>query len=131
MSAWPLNAEGEPDEPMATIGWLLNHFGAAPGLTARLIFLGGDVTPTAEGYRRMWAYTIIPTVNEAVSRFRDGWSALQIALADVTDEMLESECDDYPRKRGDRAVAALLNEVSHHGTQICMLRDMYTHRKPL
>lgn len=128
MSAWPLNAEGEPNEPMATIGWLLNHFGAAPGLTAQMDFVGGTVTPTVEGYRRMWGFTIIPTVDEAVTRFREGWSALDTALVDATDEMLEMDCDGHPWKRGDRAVAALLNEVSHHGTQICVLRDMYAHR---
>lgn len=129
MSAWPLNAEGEPNEPMATIGWLLNHIGAAPGLTARLDFLGGAVTPTDEGYRQMWAYTIIPMVDEAVARFRDGWAALGAALRDAPDEVLELERDGHPWKRGDRAVAALLNEVSHHGTQICMLRDMYAYRR--
>jgi hypothetical protein len=26
---------------------------------------------------------------------------------------------------GTTIVAATLNEVSHHGTQICMLRDLY------
>jgi hypothetical protein len=30
-------------EPMTTIGWLLNHFGAAPGLAATLQFVGGPV----------------------------------------------------------------------------------------
>ena len=128
MSAWPLNAAGEPNEPMATIGWLLNHFGAAPGLTAQLDFVGGIVSPTGEGYRRMWAYTVIPSVDEAVARFRDGWSALGTALDDASDETLELDRDGHPWKRGDRAVSALLNEVSHHGTQICMLRDIYTHR---
>jgi hypothetical protein len=126
MSAWPLNADGEPDEPMATIGWLLNHFGAAPGLTARMDFVGGSEVPTDEGYRRMWGYTVIPTVDEAVTRFRDGWAALGAALADATDEMLELDRDGHPWKRGDHAVAALLNEVSHHGTQICVLRDIYS-----
>jgi len=129
MSAWPMNAEGEPNEPMATIGWLLNHVGAAPGLTAQMTFVGGGVTPTDEGYRRMWGFTVIPSVDEAVARFRDGWMALGSAVGNATDEMLESDCDGHPWKRGDRAVAALLNEVSHHGTQICMLRDLYARRQ--
>src|SRR3954451_23282670 len=41
---WELAASadrGEAIEPMTTIGWLLNHFGAAPGLTAKLDFVGG------------------------------------------------------------------------------------------
>jgi hypothetical protein len=128
-SAWPLNAQGEPNEPMATIGWLLNHFGAAPGLTAQLDFVGGTVPATNEAYRRMWGYTIIPTVDEAIARFRDGWTALGTALDNATDEMLEMDRNGHPWKRGDRAVAALLNEVSHHGTQIWVLRDMYIRRR--
>jgi hypothetical protein len=122
-----MNPDGEMNEPMTTIGWLLNHFGAAPGLTAELDFLGGDVLPTEDVYRRMWAYTIIPTADEAVARFQEGWTALSAALRDTTDEMLERDCEGHPWKRGDRAVSAMLNEVSHHGTQICMLRDMYSH----
>jgi hypothetical protein len=123
-----MNPEGEMNEPMTTIGWLLNHFGAAPAMTAQLDFLGGPSEPTGELYRRMWAFTIIPIVDEAVARFREGWAALGAALGDATDDMLERECDGHPWKRGDRAVSALLNEVSHHGTQICMLRDLYGHR---
>ena len=115
---------------MATIGWLLNHFGAAPGLTAELTFLGGPTVPTREVYWRMWGYTNIPTVDDAVTRFRDGWSALTNALRNATDEMLEQDCPGHPWQRGDRAVAAMLNEVSHHGTQICALRDMFAHRLP-
>lgn len=128
LSAWPLNSGGEPDEPMTTIGWLLNHFGAAPGLTAQLVFAGGTVPATREGYRRMWGHAVVPEVDAAVDRFRDGWAALGAALDDVSDELLERDCDGHPWRRGDRAVAALLNEVSHHGAQICALRDLYRHR---
>ena len=119
---------GEAVEPMTTIGWLLNHFGAAPGLTAQLDFMGGPIVPTQDVYNRMWAYTIIPTVDDAVDRFQKGWSALKKALRDTTDDMLEQDCDGHPWRRGDRAVGAMLNEVSHHGTQICTLRDFFAHR---
>lgn len=128
---WELKASadrGEALEPMTTIGWLLNHFGAAPGLTADLDFLGGSTVPTHDVYARMWGHTNIPTVDVAVARFQEGWSALTEALRHTTDEMLEGDCDGHPWKRGDRAVAALLNEVSHHGTQICMLRDLFAHQ---
>ena len=67
-------------------------------------------------------------VDDAVARFQDGWGALKHSLRNTTDEMLERECEGHPWKRGDRAVGALLNEVSHHGTQICVLRDLYAHR---
>jgi hypothetical protein len=79
----------------------------------------------------MWSITILPTVDDAVARFTDGWSALAAALRTTTDEMLERDYEGHPWRRGDRAVAAMLNEVSHHGTQICVLRDLFAHRDVL
>lgn len=119
---------GEAVEPMTTIGWLLNHFGAAPGLVAESEIVGGPTVPTPEIYEQMWGRTIIPTVDDAVERFTDGWSALDRALRGSTDVALEREYQGHPWKRGDLAITAMLNEVSHHGTQICMLRDLYAHR---
>jgi len=118
---------GKAIEPMTTIGWLLNHFGAAPRLFAELEIVGGTTVPTRGVYRRMWGYTIIPTADEAVARFKDGWLSLERALRSTSDEMLERDYEGHPWKRGDRALAAMLNEVSHHGTQICVLRDLYAH----
>jgi hypothetical protein len=135
-SEWVVDMDGEimtaslrgAIEPMTTIGWLLNHFGAAPGLVAETEIVGGSTVPTPDLYRRMWNDTIIPTVDDAVARVRDGWSALEAALRSTTDEMLEREYAGHPWKRGDLAVSAMLNEVSHHGTQICVLRDLVHHR---
>lgn len=123
----PVN-EVQSYEPMTTIGWLLNHFGAAPGIAATLEFLGGPVEPTREAYGQMWAHTIIGNADDAVARFRDGWAALVAALATATDEMLEREYADYPRNTGCASMSALINEVAHHGTQICVLRDFYRSR---
>src|SRR3954468_3115182 len=94
------NPGGEMNEPMTTVGWLLNHFGAAPGITAQLEFLGGASAPTHDVYRRMWAYTVIPAVDEAVDRFREGWAVLASALRDATDDMLERDSEGHPWKRG-------------------------------
>jgi hypothetical protein len=114
--------------PMTTINWLLNHFGAAPGLFAELEIVGGPNAPTNETYGRMWGHTIIPTVEDGLARFNDGWTALKDALANTTDEMLERDYPWHPRTRGDHALAALLNEISHHGTQICAVRDIYANQ---
>lgn len=119
---------GETVEPMTTIGWLLNHFGAAPGIVAQLEIVGGSTVPTPEIYAAMWGRAIIPTVDEAVARFTAGWSALDRALRSSSDAMLERDYEGHPWKRGDLAITAMLNEVSHHGTQICMLRDLHAHR---
>ena len=121
---------GEAIEPMTTIGWLLNHVGAAPGMVAELEIVGGPNVPTMELYQQMWGHTILPNVDEAVARLRDGWAALDRALRSsaATDEQLERDYPGHPWVRGDLAITAMLNEVSHHGTQICMLRDLYAHR---
>jgi hypothetical protein len=115
--------------PMSTIGWLLNHFGAAPRAFAELTIVGGQVTPTPEVYQRMWNHTIVATADDAVARVRDGWKALDAALRGTTDEMLEANYDGHPWIRGDLACTAMLNEVSHHATQVCTLRDMYAYRE--
>jgi len=127
--AWAA-VRGEAVEPMTTVGWLLNHFGAAPGLFSQLEILGGPTPATEDTYRRMWGFTIIPTVDAAITRFTDGWSALRQSLATTSDVMLEREYPGHPWKRGDLAVTAMLNEVSHHGTQICVLRDLFHNSIP-
>ena len=119
---------GEAVEPMTTIGWLLNHFGGAPGGVAELEIVGGSKVPTMELYQQMWGYTVLPTVDEAVARFKDGWSALDRAPRTTADEGLERDFEGHLWTHGHLAVSAMLNEVSHHGTQICMLRDLYAHR---
>jgi hypothetical protein len=119
---------GEAISPMTTIGWLLNHVGAAPGAVAELEIVGGATTPTPEIYGLMWGRTIIPTVDDAVARLRTGWSALDRALRASSDELLERTYAGHPWGRGDLAVTAMLNEVSHHMTQVCMLRDQFAHK---
>jgi len=114
-------------EPMTTIGWLLNHFGAAPGMVAETTIVGGPHTPTPELYQQMWNHTIIGTADEAVARIRAGWAALDAALRRTTDETLERDFEGHPWRRGDLAITAMLNEVSHHATQVCMLRDLFHH----
>ena len=119
---------GELVEPMTTIAWLLNHIGAAPGTIAQSEVVGGSM-PIAEGtYVGMWGIDNIPTVEPAVTRFTEGWSSLKEKLRNTTDEVLERQHPHHPWGRGDVAIAAMLNEISHHGTQICMLRDLYAHR---
>ena len=119
---------GEATEPMTTIGWLLNHVGAAPGMVAELEIVGGPETPTLEHYGQMWGWTNLPDVEDAVARLKQGWTALDQALRASDDATLEREYEGHPWKRGDLAITAMLNEVSHHGTQICVLRDLYAHR---
>ena len=117
-------------DPMTTIAWLLNHFGAAPGTAAQLEFLGGTIEPSWPVYRRMWWPVVISTADDAVARFRDGWSDLERALTAATDEMLEREYarEEFPWSPVYRLLSLIATEVDHHGTQICVLRDLYAHR---
>jgi DinB superfamily len=133
---------GEATEPMTTIGWLMWHIGSMPGRVAQLDFLGG--TQTAEtGWTSCYLsdHQVFTNAAEAVDVMRTGWRALESALQSATDEALERPTRSYTYSDepgpptlgqgpgrptyGARIVAATLNEISHHGTQICMLRDLY------
>jgi hypothetical protein len=120
---------GKAVEPMTTIGWLLNHVASAPGIAAELEILGGPVKASTRGvYQSMWSHTIYPTADEAVSVLRDGWSGLSSALHKTTDDMLEREYKGFGGPSpGVAFLLSLINEVSHHGTQSCVLRDLYRH----
>ena len=49
---------------------------------------------------------------------REGWTSCYLNVPALGDE-------PGPVTYGTSIIAATLNEVSHHGTQICMLRDLY------
>jgi hypothetical protein len=69
---------------------------------------------------------------DAVDSMRAGWRVLERSLEAATDDKLEQPTRGYsysdepgPPTYGAAVIAATLNEISHHGTQICMLRDLY------
>jgi hypothetical protein len=133
---------GEAVEPLTTIGWLMWHIGSMPGRLAQLDFLGGS-RRAREGWTS--CYLNVPPVftsaAEGVDSMRAGWRSLERALQAASDDDLERPMRSYnyrdepgppalgdepgPLTHGTTIVAATLNEVSHHGTQICMLRDLY------
>jgi len=119
---------GGPPEPMATIAWLISHIGSVPGMLATRDFLGGDL----QGGRDapfMYQAVIFHDADHAVTTLRDGWRALESALRDATDEALERpSVEYYGPSNGMQLTVGALNEVSHHGTQMCMLRDLFAHR---
>jgi hypothetical protein len=129
-----LALDPERFEPLTTIGWLCWHCGSMPGRTAELDVFGG--THTAEEgwtspYLNLGGHPIFTTADAAVTAMRDGWRALDAALQSVTDERLEEprRFQGYggpgPMGTGAQIVAGCLNEVSHHATQITVLRDLY------
>jgi hypothetical protein len=124
--------EGNTVEPMTSIAWLFWHVGSMPGRAAELDFLGGEHT-AASGWTSPYieAHPIFTSAGEAVSAMRTGWRALDTALRGATDEHLERPTAFWgyggpgPMGTGAQIVASILNEVSHHGTQIGVLRDLY------
>jgi hypothetical protein len=125
--------EGKTVEPLTSIAWLFWHVGSQPARTAELDFLGGAHTAES-GWTSPYiaAHPIFTTAGEAVAAMRAGWRALESALRSATDEQLERPTRFWgyggqpgPMGTGAQVIGSALNEVSHHGTQIGVLRDLY------
>jgi hypothetical protein len=122
-------------EPLTSIAWLFWHVGSMPGRVAELDFFGGAHT-AASGWTSPYIseHPIFITADDAVTTMRSGWKALNTALRSATDEQLERPTRFWgyggagPMGTGAQVVGSILNEVSHHGTQICVLRDLYRFR---
>jgi hypothetical protein len=144
---------GTAVEPLTTIGWLLWHVGSVPARLAELDFLGGSRTAEL-GWTSPYLthHRVFTSAEEAVESMRAGWRALEGALQVASDDDLERPTRQYtygagrpaggllaagtspgPLTSGSAIVAGALNEISHHGTQICVMRDLYraTNGRPL
>lgn len=119
-------------EPLTNIAWLMWHFGSMAGRTAQLDFLGG--TETAEsGWTSPYIadHPRFTSAAEAVEALQSGWRDLRSAMQAATDEQLGQKIRFWgypgpgPEALGCHIVASMLNEISHHGTQVCVLRDLY------
>ena len=123
---------GKAVEPITTIAWLMWHCGSMSGRTAELDFLGGSKTAES-GWTSPYIadHPRFTSAAEAVEAFQSGWRGLRLALEATTDEQLEQLTRYWgypgpgPAAPGHHIVASVLNEISHHGTQICMLRDLF------
>jgi hypothetical protein len=124
--------EGKAVEPLTTIAWLYWHVGSMAGRAAQLDFLGG--TKSAEGgwtAPYLGDHPVFTAASQAVGVMRTGWRALDQAIQASTDEGLEQVTRFWgypgpgPPAPGYQILASILNEISHHGTQVCMLRDLY------
>lgn len=138
---------GENVEPPTTIGWLLWHIASTPGRLCDVDLFGGDHT-MASGWTSAYLthHPVFTSASAATSALRLGWNQLR-SLLEVTDDLgLERRSAVYtystepPRDGVFIAgapgpafpayvfVASVLNELSHHGSQICTLRDLYRWR---
>ena len=129
---------GNVVEPLTSIAWLFWHVGSQPGRAAELDFFGGPHT-AASGWTSPYiaVHPMFTNADEAVASMRTGWRALDRALRSATDADLERPTRFWgygspgPMGTGAQIVGSILNEVSHHGTQIGVLRDLYRQRSTI
>jgi hypothetical protein len=134
--------------PMTTIAWLYWHIGSVPGRLCDLDFLGGTRT-MASGWTSPYLahHAMFTSAAEAVTALRDGWQKLREAIERADDDQLEVTTAEYtyaaepprgslcvvgqpgPARPATHFIAGALNEISHHGTQIGALRDVYAWRR--
>lgn len=130
--------------PLTSIAWLAWHIGSVPGRLAEIDFLGGEHT-MASGWTSPYLthHPVFTTAADATETLRQGWAALRSTIKITTDDALETLTSEYtyartpmrdglcalgppgPERHATSFVAGTLNEVSHHGSQICVLRDLY------
>ena len=129
-------AEGKAIEPLTSIAWLFWHVGSQPERAAELdIFDGAHSAASGWTSPYIAAHPIFTTADEAVTAMRTGWRGLDTALRSATDAQLERPTRFWgygqpgPMGTGAQIVGSILNEVSHHGTQIGVLRDLYRLRR--
>jgi hypothetical protein len=125
--------EGLAVEPLTTIAWLFWHVGSMAGRAADLDLLGG-ARSAESGWTSPYLgdHPVFSAPSGAVEALRTGWRALDQAIRGSTDEGLDQDTRFWgypghpgPPAQGYQIIASILNEISHHGTQICMLRDLY------
>jgi hypothetical protein len=140
-------SNGTP-EPMTTIAWLLWHIGSMPGRAVETELFGGP-----HAYSSGWTspylthHEIFTTADRAVEVLGAGWASLRAAIEALDDDGFERRFARYTYARapkpdgvlpigepGDRHTAtffavSIVNEISHHGAQVCVLRDLYAHRR--
>jgi hypothetical protein len=134
--------------PMTTIAWLYWHIASVPGRLCDTDFLGGTRT-MASGWTSPYLthHPVFTNAAEAVTALRDGWQRLREAIERAGDGQLEVMTAGYtyaaepprggvcvlgppgPAHPAAHFIAGALNEVSHHGTQIGTLRDLYAWRQ--
>ena len=132
------------DERMTTIAWLLWHIGSIPGRLTEVDLFGGSHT-MASGWTSPYLtyHPVFTTAADATETLHTGWSALRAALENADDGQLEQRSPSYtyadeplrdglavlgepgPEQPAYRFVTATLDEISHHGAQVCGLRDLY------
>jgi hypothetical protein len=129
---------------MTSIAWLWWHIGSVGHRFVEVEVFGGPRT-MASGWTSPYLthHPIFTNATAATAALRGGWADLRAAVTGTTDEQFERSVAAYtyaaePMRDGlcvpgapgaehpaSFFVAGALNEVSHHATQVCTLRDLY------
>jgi len=132
--------------PVTTIAWLYWHTASVPGRMCDIDLLGGTRT-MASGWTSPYLadHPVFTSAAAAVTALREGWQRLRGAIEGAGDDQLERTAGAYtyaagvlpltagppgPARPAAHFIAGTLNEVSHHGTQVGVLRDLYAWRQP-
>lgn len=116
----------EPDRPpLTTVAWRLWHIGSEclAGYTARGL---GDNALEVEGDEWYGDVTgAVAAVEEAWLAFRGGCDALG---EEGLWEPLGEEWGPYAEDPWAALILHAYDEVAHHGAEVALMRDLYTHR---
>jgi len=133
--------------PLTSIAWLFWHVGSMPARLTEVDFLGGNRTMDS-GWTSPYLthHPVFTNAADAATAMRDGWADLRAVIECTTDEQFELQACRYtyaavpmrdglcvlgppgPQHPATFFVAGTLNEVNHHASQICTLRDLYAQR---
>ena len=134
--------------PMTNIAWLYWHIASTPARLCDIDFLGGTHA-MASGWTSPYLthHRIFTTAADAVTTLRDGWQRLRETIDQADDDRLATPTAAYtyapeppqggvcvagppgPTHPATHFIAGVLNEISHHATQIGTLRDLYAWRR--
>ena len=112
---------GSAVHPLTTIAWNLAHVAPIPDRVCDLDVFGGPVVAGSEPVLG----AAPSSASEAVAMLESGWRRLDSMLQSCPDEVLEQSWTwPFGETTGFQHVALMLNELSHHGAQVCELRDL-------
>jgi hypothetical protein len=123
---WEIDYDWPPPDPapLTTIAWRLVHIA-----NGNWIYWEHAFGPAV----RMFPDLVVPgSAEAAVAYWRDSRESISSWLEKATDEQLPEMRPSHlgePRSAAD-VVMTLIDEQTHHGAEIALLRDLYLRRAP-
>lgn len=125
-SGWtyPYDFNPPTPHPMTTIGWRLVHIAAANWIYTEHAF--------GSGVRNFSDLPVHGTATEVLADWRASRVPVQVWLDAATDEDLTEMRPSHLGEplTGGEVIRILLDEQTHHGAEIALLRDLYLRLNP-